>query len=293
MLAEAKTLDDVKTIRDLAEAARVYARAHDLGLEAEQHAADIKISAEHKAGELLRMAAETGERRTVDDGASRKVSHDSTPSLTDLGITRDQSSRWQTIAALPSEDVRDYIDSAREAGRVPTSAGAYERAKGRLAPLMSSESPEWYTPNHILAAVVATLGAIDLDPCADPDKRVPASQHYTAEDDGLAHDWDGRVYMNPPYGREIVAWVDKLAVEFADGRVSEAIALVPARVDTTWWRRLPHREWLAISGRLAFSGHENSAPFPSAVCYLGTDASRFREVFGPLGDGYTRWERAA
>lgn len=156
----------------------------------------------------------------------------------------------------------------------------------------SSESPEWYTPAHIVQAVVKVLGAIDLDPCADPDRRIPAAAHFTTEDDGLARDWHGRVYMNPPYGREIVTWIDKLADEYLTGRVTEAIALVPARVDTAWWRSLPHRDWVAVTGRLAFSDHENAAPFPSAVCYLGPNTARFREVFSALGDGYARWEAA-
>ncbi len=105
----------------------------------------------------------------------------------------------------------------------------------------SSDSPEWYTPPHIVAAVVETLATIDLDPCSNlGTPNVPARRHFTADDDGLAQPWVGRVYMNPPYGREIGAWVEKLAHEYEAGRVTEAIALVPARVDTAWWRRLPH-----------------------------------------------------
>jgi hypothetical protein len=48
----------------------------------------------------------------------------------------------------------------------------------------------------------------------------------------------GRVYLNPPYGREIDNWVARLVDEHASGSVPEAVALVPARVDTEWFRRL-------------------------------------------------------
>jgi hypothetical protein len=99
--------------------------------------------------------------------------------------------------------------------------------------------------------------------------------------------------MNPPHGRGIGEWVEKLAAEYEAGRVKEAIALVPARVDTAWWRRMPHSEWLAVSGRLAFSEAENAAPFPSAICYVGWNWGRFRLVFRPLGDGFSRWSAAA
>src|SRR3990167_944596 len=53
MLAEAKTLTEVKSILDIAEAARVYAKAAKLGIEAANHAAEVKLRAERKAGEML------------------------------------------------------------------------------------------------------------------------------------------------------------------------------------------------------------------------------------------------
>lgn len=149
--------------------------------------------------------------------------------------------------------------------------------------LMSSDSVEWYTPRHILDAVVAAMGAIDLDPCAEPAKSVPASRHYTEADDGLGRPWTGRVYMNPPYGRVIGAWVDKLGDEFDEGNVTEAVALVPARTDTSWFAHLPWTMAAFITGRLSFSDHENAAPFPSAACYLGSNADAFAKAFIGLG----------
>jgi hypothetical protein len=55
MLAEAKSLPDVRNIRDLATAAAAYARAHALGLEAVSHATEIRLRAERKGGEILRQ----------------------------------------------------------------------------------------------------------------------------------------------------------------------------------------------------------------------------------------------
>ncbi len=52
-LAEARTLEEVKHVHDIATAAAEYARAARLGLEAQNHAAEIKLRAERKAGELL------------------------------------------------------------------------------------------------------------------------------------------------------------------------------------------------------------------------------------------------
>lgn len=159
-----------------------------------------------------------------------------------------------------------------------------------LAVHFSSSSPEWYTPQHIIECVVDALGAIDVDPCSNSktDPNVPAKHHLTVEDDGLSQPWFGRVYMNPPYGSEIKHWVDKLATEFESGHTTEAIALVPARTDTAWFRRLPSEHICFVSGRLAFSGHDTSAPFPSAVLYLGNSPERFASVFRDVGLIYQR-----
>jgi hypothetical protein len=153
--------------------------------------------------------------------------------------------------------------------------------------LMSSDSVEWYTPPHIRAAVLAALGGkVDLDPCADLGKTFPAAHHYTPVENGLAQTWIGRVYMNPPYGREIVAWTTKLRDELAAGWTTEAVALLPARVDTGWWQNLRPPLVCFIRGRLQFSGYEQSAPFPSAAAYFGKDRSRFVEAFERLGQLY-------
>lgn len=84
---------------------------------------------------------------------------------------------------------------------------------------------EWLTPPEILAA----LGAFDLDPCAPHESRRPwamAAKHYDQEQDGLSQPWHGRVWLNPPYGRETGKWLRRLA-EHGDG-----IALIFARTET-------------------------------------------------------------
>ncbi len=205
------------------------------------------------------------------------------------------------LASLPSEQqcevaakvdfanttVKELRDIVAEAKGSPVKPDTSEK----MGVHFSSESEEWYTPKEILDRVVRALGRIDLDPCSNAGKNVPARKHYTQADDGLAKEWGGKVYMNPPYGRPIVAWVEKLVDEHASGRVTEAIALVPARVDTDWFRKFRDFAICFVDGRLKFSGHENSAPFPSAVVYLGGDIDKFHSVFLDTGDTWVRWER--
>lgn len=87
----------------------------------------------------------------------------------------------------------------------------------------SMKTDEWLTPPKIIHA----LGPFDLDPCS-PIVRPwdTAGCHLNKLQDGLAHDWFGRVWCNPPFGREAVKWLRRM-VEHGNG-----IALIPARTET-------------------------------------------------------------
>jgi hypothetical protein len=91
------------------------------------------------------------------------------------------------------------------------------------------QTVEWYTPPSIFKM----LGCgFTLDPChpgRDVVDWVPALSVYTKADDGLVKPWVGRVWLNPPYGRELPPWLKKMH-EHRDG-----IALVFARTDTAWF----------------------------------------------------------
>jgi N6-adenosine-specific RNA methylase IME4 len=127
MLAEAKSLDDILNIRDFAEAARVYAQAAKLGLENQNEAAEVKIRAERKAGEMLaRMPKAQGKRTDLVTSCDEV---DDEPTLSDLGIERMQSSRWQTIASLPEDVFEEYIQEVKAEGKELTSAGLVRVAK--------------------------------------------------------------------------------------------------------------------------------------------------------------------
>jgi site-specific DNA-methyltransferase (adenine-specific) len=169
-----------------------------------------------------------------------------------------------------------------------------------MAVHFSSATPEWYTPRHIVDKVLELFGHIDLDPCSNAHgdaANVPARFHFTRADDGLAQSWavpgwvddhgeesvSVRVYMNPPYGDEISAWVDRLVEAYLDNEITEAVALLPARVDTAWFAKLDLHPICYVRGRLRFVGGEHSAPFPSAIVYLGPDLDGFLETFGALG----------
>lgn len=174
--------------------------------------------------------------------------------------------------------------------------------------LFSSASEEWYTPSHILERVYQVLGIPDLDPCCNEGTPiVNADSYLRKKDNGLVHSWHGRVYLNPPYGRDMIRWAKKMKSEYESGNVKEMIALVPARVDTSWWWELREYSVGFITGRLKFGYPEPEPPdpswspevqiqylhhiqekakhratFPSAVIYFGKDLTRFSDAFADI-----------
>lgn len=129
----------------------------------------------------------------------------------------------------------------------------------------SSETDLWATPQDVFDALNAEFH-FTLDPCATPEN-AKCKKYYTREQDGLSQDWTGEVvFMNPPYGREIGKWVEKLSEV-------GGVALLPARTDTRWFHDYIYNkaEIRFIKGRLKFGGAKNSAPFPSMVVVFDAD----------------------
>lgn len=89
--------------------------------------------------------------------------------------------------------------------------------------LNTTNNDEWLTPPELLKV----LGPFDLDPCAPANRPWPiAVNHYTVQDDGLTQPWEGRVWLNPPYGRETFKWLARLADH------GSGLALIFARTET-------------------------------------------------------------
>lgn len=126
----------------------------------------------------------------------------------------------------------------------------------------SSATDLWATPQDFFDGLNAEFG-FTLDVCATPDN-TKCADYFTAEQDGLAQDWRGVCWMNPPYGRAIKEWMRKAYESAAAG--ATVVCLVPARTDTAWWWDYAIKgEIRFVRGRLKFGGMKANAPFPSAV----------------------------
>lgn len=134
-LAEAKTLDEVKHIHDIAQAAAEYARAAKLGLEAQNYAAEVKIRAERKAGELL-----AGLERATPYPGSSTISNvgngsDYRAVLEETDTPYQTANRWQKIATLPDDRFEEYIAETKAERAELTTTGIlrFERELARAA----------------------------------------------------------------------------------------------------------------------------------------------------------------
>ncbi len=143
MLAEVRSVDDARDLIDLAEAARVYARQVNLGLEAQNHATEIKLRAQRRAGEILQsMEKAKGVQLNGTDslGGYRLQPPSETPTYSDLGIDKRDAHIWQTLATMPGDEFEDKIVEIKQEGKELSTAALYREAK-RAAASNKPESP--------------------------------------------------------------------------------------------------------------------------------------------------------
>lgn len=126
----------------------------------------------------------------------------------------------------------------------------------------SSETDMWATPFDFFN-YYDSMYDFTVDVCASKEN-AKCPKFFTIEDDGLAQEWNGNCWMNPPYGREIGKWMEKAYESSQQGAL--VVCLVPSRTDTKWWHDFAMKGDIEfIKGRLKFGNAKNSAPFPSAV----------------------------
>lgn len=149
---------------------------------------------------------------------------------------------------------------------------------------------EWYTPIEYIDPARKVLGDIDLDPATSKTANavVKAAEIFTLKDNGLAHRWHGRVWMNPPYSQPAIeSFCQKLAGHIEAGDVSAAIVLVNNATETAWFQRLAEVSSAICfpRGRVRFwSPGKESAPLQGqAVLYSGPSVAVFSKEFERFG----------
>lgn len=284
-LQEARSVDEVKDVKDKAEALRLYARqAHDKDMEI--WTAEIKLRAVRRLGELS-AALEKSSGGANPLATLLNSEKSKSEALASAGISVPTANRYEQVAAIPQEQFEAHIAEHRDAREPATISGI-------LKPHVANNSGnnEWYTPEVFVIAARNVMGGIDTDPASSEiaNRTVGATVYYTEETDGRAHEWHGRVWMNPPYAQPLIGdFCAKLVAEIDAGRVEQACVLVNNATDTAWFHDLFSRcsAVCFVRGRIKFidkQGNASGAPLQGqAIAYFGELVDEFVDAFSTFG----------
>lgn len=155
--------------------------------------------------------------------------------------------------------------------------------------LTSQGTVEWYTPPSLIERARSVLGVIDLDPASSDvaQRWINATEYYTADDDGKAQPWSGRIWLNPPFD-DTPAWVDRLDSEYQSGDVTAAVLLVNSAPGYIWWEDLWRRRPVCmLRERVCFCRADGTSEGPAkkgtTIAYYGDDIQKFSAAFCELG----------
>ena len=215
-----------------------------------------------------------------------------------IGMSKVTVQQRMQIARSLAPDVKEIIRDTPLADRTTSllelarMTPAAQREAVRLPHIAyNSGDNEWYTPKNYIERAIVVMGGIDLDPASTvmANTIVGATCFYTKEDDGLTQDWEGRIWMNPPYAADrIRKFVEKL---LASPNVTEAIVLVNNATETQWFQALAMKASAVCFpvGRVRFWHPEKESAAPlqgQAVLYIGENVRAFVTHFSELG---TTW----
>lgn len=151
-----------------------------------------------------------------------------------------------------------------------------------------NSTTDWHTPFEYIEAARIVLGGIDLDPASSElaNQTVKATEYFTADDNGLNHEWRGRIWLNPPFASGLIEkFVDKLLASSFEA----AIILVDNATETRWFRKLADNSSAIVftTGRINFfKGGTQEAGSPTrgqAFFYFGSAPDRFFATFQKFG----------
>ena len=151
---------------------------------------------------------------------------------------------------------------------------------------------EWFTPEIYIEAARKLMKTIDVDPASTEiaNQIVKASKYYSIKDDGRLQEWDGNVWLNPPYSQPLITEFCNLLIEkFKNGETKQACVLINNATETEFYQNMmKHCEAICfIKGRVKFIDKEgNSTGTPlqgQTILYFGDNTKDFSFIFSEFG----------
>jgi hypothetical protein len=189
LLAEAKTIDEVKRIRNLADAYRYCMKKRGDSLAAQNTASVIAVRADKRIGKLLGDMKETGERDAGKGGDRKSRSQNRTVKLSDLDTDKKESSRCQAASAIADEKFEEIVEEIAAAGKPVTTEAILKAAKAE-AKKAADEAKRQQAAED--AAKLATEG----------NRGVVRHGDFREVADELADGSVSLIFTDPPYSRD-------------------------------------------------------------------------------------------
>lgn len=281
VIARAIAESDTDTLFDLRSRASAYELKYqrDGARETANDAGEVKVRAERGLGQI--------DAEIAPHGVNQEFREVGTPAPLS-GVHQDTRAAWRKLGTLSDPEFERRLNAARsdENAGVSTTRILHDTSLGGLK---QSEHVEWYTPSAYIEAARKVLGQIDLDPASSKlaNGTVKADTYYTEGDDGLAREWHGRIWLNPPYGKGSGLFATKLVEEYGAKRVEAAILLLNAYgFDSGWFQPLWNHPICFTDHRIQFTSPTRDTGGPANAnifVYLGPDKRTFAETFAQFG----------
>jgi len=296
-LAQIKTIETGIEYLNKVKAIEVWAKAEKKDAELQNMIAEQKIRTQRILGQLIKDGQHNGEIRKSNEGTRVSTQKE----LSDVGISRKESSNFQQIAKIPEDMFEGFIAEKKmaidDAVQELTTAGVLAFAKGKPHVSNNSGENEWYTPSEYIESARKVMGSIDLDPASSElaNKVVMAHEFYTKDDDGLIKKWFGNIWLNPPYSQPLISRFSDAVVNKRD-EYNNAIILVNNATDTQWLHQMMDISDAIcfVHGRIKFidkNGNPSGAPLQGqCILYIGEEYYNFYIEFQKFGICLTRIE---
>lgn len=215
----------------------------------------------------------------------------SKPTVTEAGISSKEIFESRQLRDAERERpgvIGETLEQIVESGDEPNRAALNRVIVNRTN---FTGNTEWFTPDEYIDLARSVLGEIDLDPATHSlaQEHIQAAQFFTESDDGLASEWHGRIWLNPPYAQPAIEnFIDKLIAEVDAGHVTEAIVLTHNYTDTAWFQKAARasKSICFTKGRIRFVAPDGALAAPTqgqAFFYFGPNQDLFTIAFSDVG----------